>query len=196
AVMSNPKTGKIWKLGKKALHTHLKYKNDRRKLQVKGKYKKVKQVNDRESRIVRDLNHKISSKIVETAAANNCGIRMENLKGIRNSARCKKSFKYSLHSWSFYQLQFMLEYKARMLGVKIDFVKPEYTSQDCSRYGYLGIRSGESFECPHCEHVDYADANAAFNIAMRPANGNGLTPTDHRTSRIYPWKYVSIEFYP
>jgi IS605 OrfB family transposase len=167
AVMSNPKTGKIWKLGKKAQHIHLKYKNDRRKLQVKGKYKKVKQVNDRESRIVRDLNHKISSKIVETAAANNCGIRMENLEGIRDSAKCKKSFKYSLHSWSFYQLQYMLEYKARLLGVKIEFVEPEYTSQDCSRCGYLGIRNGEAFKCPHCGHVDHADANAAFNIAMR-----------------------------
>ncbi|MFP4655946.1 MAG: RNA-guided endonuclease InsQ/TnpB family protein, partial [Methanohalobium sp.] len=163
AVMSNPKTGKIWKLGKKAQHIYLKYKNERRKLQV----------NNRESRIVRDLNHKISSKIVETAAANNCGIRMENLKGIRDSAKCKKSFKYSLHSWSFYQLQFMLEYKARLLGVKIKYINPEYTSQNCSRCGYLGIRYGESFKCPHCGHVDHADVNAAFNIALRPGGQSG-----------------------
>ncbi|WP_332258488.1 RNA-guided endonuclease InsQ/TnpB family protein [Methanohalobium evestigatum] len=173
AVASNPKTGKVWKFGKKAEHIHKKYKNTRRKLQVKGKYKKVKQIKNKENRIVRDLNHKISKKIVEVAAEKNCGIKLENIKGIRKTAKQRKSFKYSLHSWSFYQLQFMLEYKARLLGVKIEFVDPEYTSQNCSRCGYLGIRNGESFKCPHCGHVDHADANAAFNIAMRPGGQSG-----------------------
>ncbi|MBN1134828.1 MAG: hypothetical protein JXA38_07990 [Methanosarcinaceae archaeon] len=75
------------KLGKHAQHTHNKYKNMRKLLQKQGKYKKVKQIKNRESRIVRDLNHKISRKIVYTANENNCGIKLEKLKGIRNNKK-------------------------------------------------------------------------------------------------------------
>ncbi|MHA1576894.1 MAG: RNA-guided endonuclease InsQ/TnpB family protein [Candidatus Thorarchaeota archaeon] len=165
AVVANPRTGKILKLGKKAEHIHKKYREIRRKLQREGKYRKVKQIKNRESRIVRELNHQISRKIIDTAFAENCGIRLEDLSGIRQSVKATKSFRYSLHSWSFYQLKTMIEYKAKLLGVKVEYVNPAYTSQICSRCASLGKRQGKEFKCPKCGHVDHADVNAAFNIA-------------------------------
>jgi IS605 OrfB family transposase len=163
AVVANPETGKIWKLGKKGLHIHDKYKNIRKFLQKQGKYKKVKQIKDRESRIVKDLNHKISKKIVEIAIQNNSGVKLEDLTGIRNNNKQKKSFRYALHSWSFYQLQMFIEYKAKLRGVKIAYIDPAYTSQSCSICGLIGNRNGKMFKCS-CGHVDHADVNAAFNI--------------------------------
>ncbi|WXG44251.1 MAG: transposase [Promethearchaeati archaeon SRVP18_Atabeyarchaeia-1] len=165
AVASDPGTGKVWKLGKRAQHVHRKYMNIRRKLQKRGRYKALKRIKNRESRIVRDLNHKVSRKIVDLAASLGRGIKLERLEGIRGSRRHAKSFRYSLNSWSFYQLQRFVEYKAKLRGVAVAYVEPAYTSQTCSRCGHMGHRNGKHFKCPSCGHVENADVNASFNIA-------------------------------
>lgn len=116
AVVANLKTGKVWKLGKSAQHIHKKYMNIRRNLQKKGKYKKAKQMKNRESRIVRNLNHHISKKIVEIAYTSKySNINLERLRNIRKTATGNraKNFRYSLNSWSFYQLQKLIEYKTK-----------------------------------------------------------------------------------
>lgn len=164
AVMGDPLTGKVWKLGKSGEHTHKKYRDMRRNLQKGGQYKKIKRMKGREKRKVRDLNHRTSKKIVSVAGENGMGIKLEMLKGIRN-ARSGKRFRYSLNSWNFYQLQQMIEYKARLLGIPVEYVDPHDTSRKCSRCGLIGHRSGKYFECS-CGHVEHADVNASFNIAM------------------------------
>ena len=165
-VAGDPETGKTIKMGKKAEHIHKKYKNMRKSLQKQGKYRKVKQIKNREQRIVKDLNHKMSSKIVSTAKENGYGIRLEDLKGIRQSAKSSRSFRYSLNSWSFYQFQQFVEYKAKLQGVPVEYIAPEYTSQTCSRCGLIGNRNGKDIKCNNCGHVDNADVNASFNIGM------------------------------
>lgn len=178
AVVADPESGKVIKLGKSALHIHQKYKNIRKGLQKKGKYGKVKQLKDRESRIVKDINHKVSKKIVDTAKETGKGIKLEDLTGIRNGKHNTKSFRYAKNSWSFYQLQNQIEYKAKLLGVEVAYVDPAYTSKSCSRCGLIGDRNKKSFKCPHCGHVDHADSNAGFNIAKRPCIGRLHTDRD------------------
>jgi putative transposase len=166
AVVANETTSKVLKLGKKANHVHLKYKNSRKKLQKQGRYKQVKKIKNRESRIVRDLNHKISRRIVDEAVKQNAGIVLEDLKGIRKTKKQARSFKYSLNSWSFYQLKLFLEYKAKLQGIPVVRIDPRYTSQQCSQCGLLGERTGKKFKCS-CGNVEHADVNAAFVIAQR-----------------------------
>jgi putative transposase len=164
AVISNPHTGKVWKLGKKAIHIRKKYKQIRTKLQKQGKYQLLRQLKNRESRIIRNLNHHISKKIIQIALSNKVGIKMENLKGIRKNKKHAKSFQYSLNSWSYYQLQQFIKYKARLQGVEVVLVDPRYTSKTCSKCGTLGERNDKKFECIRCGYVDHADVNASFNI--------------------------------
>ncbi|MBN1134043.1 MAG: IS200/IS605 family accessory protein TnpB-related protein [Methanosarcinaceae archaeon] len=54
----------------------------------------------------------------------------EELKGIRSNKIYSKSFRYSLNSWSFYQLQKMIEYKSKLLGVPIRLYQPKIHFQN------------------------------------------------------------------
>jgi putative transposase len=166
-------------LGKSANHIHQKYKNIRKKLQKKGKYKAVKKLKNKESRIIKDLNHKISKKIVLEAKSKKAGIVLEDLTSIRKTSKTSKKFRYSLNSWSFFQLKTFIEYKAKLHGVLVAKTDPKYTSQQCSKCGLLGERKGKLFKCS-CGHVDNADVNASFVISLRH-QGILQSPVDRDT---------------
>jgi putative transposase len=96
---------------------------------------------------------------------------MEDLKNIRartNKTSSRKTRRIT-NNWNFYQIRQMMEYKAMICGVPVEFINPAYTSKTCSRCGHLGNRLKKSFECLNCKHVEHADANAAFNIALAMA---------------------------
>jgi len=166
-VASCLESGKILKLGKSCNHIHHKYKNMRKSLQKQGKFKRVKAIKNRESRIVRDINHKTSKALVKFARDNNACIVMEDLKEIRRTAKTRKKQRYSLHSWSFYQQKMMIEYKAKKYGVSVHYVAPQYTSQRCSICGHIeqANRKGNLFCCKKCGTVEDSGVNAGFNIA-------------------------------
>lgn len=161
----NNKNNQILKLGKKAHHIHLKYLNIRKKLQKNNKKKQLVAIRKRERNIEKDLNHQISRKVVNYAKKHGIGIKLEKLTGIRNTSKTSKSFSYSLNSWSYYQLELFILYKAKLLGIPVLYIDPRYTSQTCSKCGLLGNRKSKTFKCPHCGHTSHADVNAAFNIS-------------------------------
>ena len=166
-VASNIDTGKVLKLGKECNHIHKKYKAMRRQLQKNGKLKRVKQIKNRESRIIKNINHQISRKLIDEVNKVKGGLVLENIKNIRKTVKTRKKQRYSLNSWSFYQLQQMIEYKAKKLGIPIFYVEPQYTSQRCSRCGHIeeANRKSNLFQCNKCETVEDSGANAGFNIA-------------------------------
>jgi len=166
-VASNISTGKVLKLGKVCHYVHQKYKHIRRGLQKARKLGLVKKIKHRESNIVRNMNHHISKRLVQEAHSTQSVLVLEDLKEIRQRARCRKKQRYTLHSWSFYQLASMIEYKAKKFGVPLAYVEPQYTSQRCSRCGHIdkNNRKGNLFCCLKCGTVEDAGANAGFNIA-------------------------------
>ncbi|MHB8547249.1 MAG: RNA-guided endonuclease InsQ/TnpB family protein [Nitrosotalea sp.] len=184
AVAAIPHTGKIYKLGKSTVHIHTKYKSIKARLQKQSKYSLLRQIKSRESNIIRNINHHISKKLVQIAASQNCGIRFEKLTGIRKNKKHTKSFRYSLNSWSYYQLQKFTEYKARSQGIEVAYVAPAYTSKSCSRCGSLGCRDGKKFECVRCGHADHADVNASFNIG-NPVSHCAFVPKVHNMNRLH-----------
>ena len=102
----------------------------RKRLQTSKKIKAVKRINDKEQRIMRDIDHKLSHDIVETAEAHDVKvIKLEQLQNIRSTTRTSRKNNHSLHNWSFYRLAQFIEYKARLAGILVEYVNPAYTSQ-------------------------------------------------------------------
>ena len=153
-------------LGKNYIYERIKYRAIRRRLQRQGKDRTLKRFGDKEHRLMNDLNHKISKKIVQFAAENSSNIAMEDLSGIR-SASCTRSFRYFLNSWSFYQLRLFVSYKSAAAGIDTVFVDPKFTSQDCSSCGARTKTKGKWYTCNHCGLEIHRDKNAAFNISKR-----------------------------
>ncbi len=64
---------------------------------------------------------------------------MEDLKGIRKLYRRGngqgRKYRRKMNSWSFYELQRQIEYKARWLGLPVEYVKAGGTSSKCAVCG-------------------------------------------------------------
>jgi putative transposase len=162
ATIGLPHIKKYKFLAKDALFHRVKYNNMRKRYQKQGRLTRVKQIGNKEQRIIRDINHKTSRKIVNFAKTYKCTIVMEKLNGIRNQGRNikNKHFKGFLNSWTFYQLQQMVIYKAKEEGITVLLVDSKYTSQDCS---FCNSR----YKCRSCKREIHRDINASFNIANR-----------------------------
>ena len=80
----------------------------------------LKRLSGKERRYQKDINHRISKQIVETAKANRQAIVLEDLKGIRDrtNKHLRKSQKGLHNTWAFYQLQAFIRYKAARASVK------------------------------------------------------------------------------
>ena len=164
-----PSTGKtkFFGNGRHNKFIRRKYKQLRRELGRKKKLNAIKRIKDKESRIMRDINHKISRQIVNFAIENNCGfIHLENLSGIRQTSKAGGKNKANLHSWTFYELGSFVEYKAREVGIKVVKVKPDYTSQECPSCGARNKIRGRNYVCG-CGYRSHRDRVGALNIAQK-----------------------------
>ncbi len=114
----------------KAMRRHFAAK--RKALQKAKHQDAVEHINNKEQRIMKDIDHKLSHDIVATAVAHNVKtIKLEQLQNIRSTTRTSRKNNHSLHNWSFYRLAKFIKYKAKLAGIEILYVNPAYTSQRC-----------------------------------------------------------------
>ena len=126
----------------------------------------LKKLSQKEKRFRRHINHKVAKEIVSLIPAGGV-IVLEKLKGIRKKIKANKQNRRWIHSWNFAQLQQFIEYKAQSKGIKVVYVDARYSSQKCSRCGYISRsnRIDQShFVCKHCGYFLNADLNASRNI--------------------------------
>ena len=149
--------------GGEAKYVRRKYRSLRDSLSEAGALRARNRVGDKEQRRIKDLNHKLSRRLITFAEQfGNPVIRMEDLEGIRENSSWS-----GVHSWHFHQLQQFITYKAERAGIRVEKVDAYHTSQECSACGSMGARDGDHFSCSECNRGRHADLNASENIAQR-----------------------------
>jgi IS605 OrfB family transposase len=152
----------------------------------KQKLQALERLEGKERNWVHLQNHIFSKSIIEYALDNKAGvIQMERLTGFGHDQNdeVEKEFQFILRYWSFFELQNMIEYKAKAAGIEVRYIDPYHTSQTCSFCGHYekGQRINQStFICKNPECIKgkgkqdkdgsyrgiNADWNAARNIAL------------------------------
>jgi putative transposase len=160
--------------GRQIRYKRRKFYARRKKLQRFNKKKSVKRTKNKESRWMKDVNHKLSRKIVNYAESRGVGtIKVESLEGIlegttrtSRGAAARKNNR-SQNSWTFYQLTQFISYKAERAGIKVELVDPAYTSQDCPACRQRNTADDRVYVCKKCGWKGHRDVVGAININRR-----------------------------
>jgi putative transposase len=143
----------------------------RSKLQERGTKsakRHLRKLSGKERRFRADINHIISKKIVSQLQPGDT-IILEKLTGIRGNKRRGKELNRLIHNWSFFQLEQFIKYKAAARGIFVEYVDARYTSQRCSKCGFIcrSNRKEHSFCCKSCNFKLNSDLNASRNICIK-----------------------------
>ena len=125
----------------------------------------LERIEGKERNFAKTYNHFISKSIIDfTKKVKASQINLELLEGFMENERNDKV----LRNWSYYELQSMIEYKAKREGINVAYIDPYHTSQTCSCCGHYeqGQRVSQSeFICKGCGVILNADFNGSKNIA-------------------------------
>lgn len=147
------------------------YKALRKELQQIGtpsSRRRLKAIGQRENRWMQDVNHCISKALVENNPKGTIFV-LEDLSGIRSATeKVRVKDRYVMVSWSYYDLEQKLMYKAlknHQLVIKVD---PRYTSQTCPKCGHTE-RSNRNkklhrFCCKNCGYQSNDDRIGGMNL--------------------------------
>ena len=164
------KTNKLLSIKENTSHVISSFK----RLDVRVKKHFQQRLGNRRSRRIQQHLHKVSKDIVQRAVESKSMIVLEDLKGIRKlygkgNGQGNK-YRRKLNSWSFYELQRQIQYKAEWEGVSVTFVDAKRTSQLCPICGD-GLQEDRlqhrKLLCINCKGTMDRDVIASMNIAYK-----------------------------
>lgn len=157
--------------GKAIKQKRANYSRLRKELQMRhtpSSRRRLKAIGQRENRWVQDINHQVS-KALATGNPKHTLFVLEDLTGIRNATeRVKTKDRYVSVSWSFYDLEQKLIYKAKQNQSSVIKVDPRYTSQCCPACGHTEKSNRNKkihlFTCKNCGYTSNDDRIGAMNL--------------------------------
>ena len=137
--------------------------SSRRKKLVATKHRIVKKLDNQ----INDILHKQSSHLVSTL--HKSGVQtvvIGDIRDIRNSIKYGAKTNQKLHSWSFGKYRWMVEYKAKKLGMKTALQDEAYSSQTCPSCGKRHKPKGRTYNCS-CGFRFDRDGVGSYNIRAK-----------------------------
>ena len=145
-----------------------KLRKELQKRQTPSARRRLKAIGQRENRWMQDVNHCISKALVESNPKHTLFV-LEDLTGIRSvTERVKTKDRYVSVSWSFFDLEQKLIYKAKQNQSTVIKVDPRYTSQCCPVCGHIEKSNRNKkihlFTCKNCGYKSNDDRIGAMNL--------------------------------
>ena len=130
--------------------------------------RRLKAIGHRENRWMQDVNHQISKALVDSNPKHTLFV-LEDLSGVRNATeRVRTKDRYVSVSWSFYDLEQKLTYKAKQNQSTVIKVDPRFTSQCCPMCGHTEKANRNKrlhlFTCKNCGYSSNDDRIGAMNL--------------------------------
>lgn len=130
--------------------------------------RRIKAVGQRENRWMQDVNHCISKALVESNPDGTLFV-LEDLTDIRSATeKVLVKDRYVSVSWSYYDLEQKLTYKALKNHQLVEKVNPAYTSQACPKCGHTEKANRDKhnhiFCCKACNYKSNDDRIGAMNL--------------------------------
>ena len=166
---SKHKTGFV--SGKAVKQKRAHYSRLRRELQMRqtpSARRRLRAIGQRENRWMQDVNHRVSKALVENNPKHTLFV-LEDLSGVRNATEhVRTKDRYVSVSWSFYDFEQKLIYKAKQNQCTVIKVDPRYTSQCCPVCGHIEKanrnRKIHLFTCKNCGYKSNDDRIGAMNL--------------------------------
>ena len=157
--------------GKAIKQKRANYSKLRKELQMRqtpSARRRLKAIGQRENRWMQDVNHCVSKALVEQNPTHTLFV-LEDLSGVRNATEhIKMKDRYVSVSWSFYDLEQKLIYKAKQNQSTVIKVNPAYTSQCCPVCGHIEKSNRNKkihlFTCKNCGYKSNDDRIGAMNL--------------------------------
>ena len=157
--------------GGKVKHKRAHYKELRAELQRRGTAsarRRLEKIGQRENRWMNDVNHCVSKALVISNPSKTLFV-LENLKGIRGATeKIRRKYRYVQVSWSYYDLEQKLKYKAQRNSCLVINADPRYTSQCCPKCGHIEKSNRDKklhgFCCKNCGYRSNDDRIGAMNL--------------------------------
>ncbi len=160
--------------GSDILKKHDTFNRVRAELQARGTKsakRRLKSISGRENRWMSDVNHQSSKTLVNRYGSNALFV-IEDLTGVsfdeQNLSHHKAKGRNELRSWTFYQLEQFLTYKATEAGSYVIKVPADYTSQRCPKCGRIHKENRHhdthEYICDACGYRSNDDRVGAMNL--------------------------------
>jgi putative transposase len=136
---------------------------------------------------VRDMEHKVSREVVNTAVELEAGtIAIGDVRSVADKGKLGKKSNQKVSNWSHGKLRQYLTYKAESEGITTDLVNELYTSQTCPSCGCRHKPRGRRYVCGQCGFSGHRDGVGAVHILSVQRYGvlGYITPTGSTTYRI------------
>ena len=157
--------------GRKVAYVRRKYYYLRKQLQskkTKSAKRKLKKLGQKENRWMTDINHQLSKTLVDHYGKNSLFV-LEDLTDVSfEKTTSNKEQTRDLHSWTFYQLEQFLTYKAHLNGSQVINVSAQHTSQRCPKCGQIKKENRNhhlhEYRCDACGFRTNDDRIGAMNL--------------------------------